>query len=429
MIEQPEPGLSVAASGAPSPWHLFDVFGVELEYMIVRAGDLGVLPAADRVLHAVAGCYESEVELGEAAWSNELVLHVIEVKTNGPAPTFDPLPRLFQENVGRMHEILRPLGARLMPTAMHPWMDPHAEMRLWPHEHSPIYEAYHRIFDCRGHGWANLQAVHLNLPFCGDEELGRLHAAIRLVLPILPALAASSPVMERRLTGWMDTRLEVYRLNSGRIPAIAGAVIPEPVFTRADYEEKIFRPMYEAIRPLDPQGILRHEFLNSRGAIARFDRGALEIRVLDMQECPAADVAVCAATVAALRAIAAERWRPIDEQKAVPTDTLVPIMLACIRDAEEAVIADRAYLDHLGYPVRAAACTAGDLWRHLAESTPPWPAGSLPAWNEALRTILDRGPLARRIVRALGGDLSPRRLRGVYGALCDCLREGRVFVA
>ena len=50
-----------------------------------------------------------------------------------------------------------------------------------------MYEAYDRIFDCRGHGWANLQAVHLNLPFSGDEEFGRLHAAIRLVLPIMPA--------------------------------------------------------------------------------------------------------------------------------------------------------------------------------------------------------------------------------------------------
>jgi hypothetical protein len=29
-----------------------------------------------------------------------------------------------------------------------------------------------------------------------------------------------------------------------------------------------------------------HHFANSRGAIARFDRGAIEIRVIDIQECP-----------------------------------------------------------------------------------------------------------------------------------------------
>ena len=36
----------------------------------------------------------------------------------------------------------------------------------------------------------------LNLPFSSDEEFGRLHAAIRLLLPLLPALAASSPLVE-----------------------------------------------------------------------------------------------------------------------------------------------------------------------------------------------------------------------------------------
>ena len=32
--------------------------------------------------------------------------------------------------------------------------------------------------------------------------------------------------------------------------------------------------------------------MNSRGAIARFDRNAIEIRVIDVQECPKADLAI-----------------------------------------------------------------------------------------------------------------------------------------
>jgi len=47
-------------------------------------------------------------------------------------------------------------------------MDPNREMVIWPHDYSVVYEAFNRIFDCRGHGWANLQAVHLNLPFADD---------------------------------------------------------------------------------------------------------------------------------------------------------------------------------------------------------------------------------------------------------------------
>jgi glutamate---cysteine ligase / carboxylate-amine ligase len=38
-------------------FRLFERFGVELEYMIVDARSLDVLPVTDRVLHAVAGEY------------------------------------------------------------------------------------------------------------------------------------------------------------------------------------------------------------------------------------------------------------------------------------------------------------------------------------------------------------------------------------
>ena len=58
-----------------------------------------------------------------------------------------------------------------MPGGAHPWMDPARETRLWPHEDNEIYEAFDRIFGCTGHGWSNLQCVHLNLPFDDDENL------------------------------------------------------------------------------------------------------------------------------------------------------------------------------------------------------------------------------------------------------------------
>jgi gamma-glutamyl:cysteine ligase YbdK (ATP-grasp superfamily) len=349
------------------------------------------------------------------------------MKTNGPSPSLGPLAEGFHEHVGKINETLAPLGGRLMPTGMHPWMDPAAEMRLWPHEYSPIYEAYHRIFDCRGHGWANLQALHLNLPFADDDEFGRLHAAIRLLLPILPALAASSPIADGRPTGIFDTRLEVYRTNSSRIPSVAGQVIPEPVFAQADYDRQIFRPMYDDIRPYDPEGVLQHEFLNSRGAIARFDRGSIEIRLLDMQECPAADVAVCGAVTSALEALTQEQWLDFDAQKSVATEPLVDVFLATIRDADRAVIADRSYLDHFGYPAAFSQCTAGELWHHICDAT-VWCRDAQPAWSAPLQTVLSDGPLARRIVHRLGGDPSLAHLRQLYGDLCDCLAENRMFV-
>ena len=41
--------------------------------------------------------------------------------------------------------------------------------------------------------------------------------------------------------------------------------------------------------------------------------------------------------------------------------------------------------------------------------------------------MLERGPLARRILRAVGPECSKARLQAVYRELCDCLDEGRMF--
>jgi gamma-glutamyl:cysteine ligase YbdK (ATP-grasp superfamily) len=400
---------------------LFAGYGVELEYMLVDAESLSVLPVADRVLRAVAGETVSEAEVGELCWSNELVLHVIELKTNGPAASLAGLAPVFQEHLRRINGLLAPLGGRLMPSAMHPWMDPFCETRLWPHDDGAIYANYDRIFGCLGHGWANLQSGHLNLPFAGDEEFARLHAAVRLLLPILPALAASSPVMDGKLTGRLDSRLEVYRLNQQRVPSVTGRVIPEPVFSRADYEEKILWTIYRDIAPHDPEGILQYEWLNSRGAIARFDRDTIEIRLLDVQECPAADLAIAALIVAVLKALTAERWGSLAEQQGWEVAPLEAILLAAIRDGDEARIDHRRYLAAFGFAGERAS--AGELWRSLAQRLLP-PAEE---FRGPLAVILEQGPLARRLLRALGEAPSPGRIRDVYGELCACLEQGRLF--
>ncbi|HBE94949.1 MAG TPA: glutamate--cysteine ligase, partial [Desulfovibrio sp.] len=298
-----------------SPLSLFEGFGVELEYMLVDARTLDVYPAADKLLEAAGGKLTADVEFGDQAWSNELALHVIEFKTNGPAPTLEGLDKRFAADVTRANALLAPIGGQLMPTGAHPWMDPKTQTEIWPHEYNAVYSAFNRIFDCQGHGWSNLQSMHLNLPFAGDGEFGRLHAAIRLILPILPALAASSPILDGAATGFADARMEAYSRNCARIPQVSGLIVPERAFTRREYEKRILNPMFKALRPQDKEGVLRFEWLNARGAIARFERDAIEIRVLDVQECPAADLAVAALAVAAIRAVAAETWQDLKAQQ------------------------------------------------------------------------------------------------------------------
>jgi glutamate---cysteine ligase / carboxylate-amine ligase len=404
----------------------FEAFGVELEYMIVDAESLDVRPVADRLMAEVAGDFVAEVEFGPLAWSNELALHVLELKTNGPARTLEGLGAGFHDEVRRANDALAGMGCRLLPGGMHPWMDPHRETRLWPHEYNQVYRAFDRIFSCRGHGWANLQSTHLNLPFQGDREFAALHAAIRVLLPILPALSASSPILDGRAGGRLDERLTAYRTNAARVPSVAGVVVPEPSVSRRHYEDGILEGIYRDLEPLDPEGILRHEWVNARGAIARFQRGSIEIRILDSQECPAADVAMLALiarVVEVICSVALDDPAPLNE---LDTRRLAGILDAVIRDGDLAVIRDRSYLEAVGVTDRSPALAARELWSALAETHAPRVIGAV-EWQPALEVILDRGPLARRILEAAGAAPSRDRLAEVYRQLARCLEHNEPF--
>ena len=401
---------------------LFEGVGIELEYMIVNRDTLDVLPIADELIKSVVGSYSNDYEKEGICWSNELALHVVELKTCGPVATLAETAPLFQEDIRRINEIVSDFNGVLMPSGAHPWMDPCREARLWPHGQRTIYETYHRIFNCEGHGWTNLQSCHLNLPFNGSDEFGRLHAAIRLVLPIIPAIAASTPILDATIQPFLDTRMEYYRTNSARISSITGEIIPEPIFTPNAYTKEIFARMYRDIEPFDPDGTLRDEWLNARGAIARFDRNAIEIRIIDVQECPVADLAISAAICAVLKAIVTERWSSFPNQMAWQVDPLKKILLDTVRAAEDAVISDTAYLESFGLNGRKTI-SAGELWQYLA--------GQVEIERELAATLADivnYGSLSSRILRSLAGEVTRKNLERVYRELTGCLRQNRLFL-
>jgi hypothetical protein len=260
--------------------------------------------------------------------------------------------------------------------------------------------------------------MHVNLPFADDREFFRLHEAIRWALPILPALAASSPYVEGRAAAHRDHRLVVYRTNAARIPEITGDVVPERCTDRSRYETDILRPMYAAIAPHDPAGVLQHEWLNARGAIARFDRHAIEIRILDTQECPRMDIGIAALVVDLLQA----RYEGRFPGAAVPvpaTDRLAQVLEACMRDAESARIEEREFLD--AYGMGRASCRAGDLWEHIGATLAAMGSPRLALWRACLDRILLRGTLASRLRARAGSAPSRRRLHATYQTLCEAL--------
>ncbi|MEK6780067.1 MAG: glutamate-cysteine ligase family protein [Bacteroidota bacterium] len=409
----------------PSRLHLFQGYGVELEYMIVDRDTLEIKAIADELLKHELGGYGSDFDNGVVTWSNELVLHVVELKSTKPESDVEALQISFHENVRLINNILSEWNAMLLPTAAHPFMDPVKETKLWPHDNNEVYAIYNTLFDCRGHGWSNLQSTHLNLPFANQAEFAKLHSAIRLVLPLLPALCASSPILDGKSSGYLDTRLTYYKTNQSRIPSITGLVIPESIDSEMDYQEVIFKKIKNDIAPFDPENILDPVWVNSRGAITRFDRGSIEIRIMDVQECPSADLAITTLVIETLKALTEELFISKKDQMKWDAAPLAELLDNTIQDGPRANINNADYLKIFG--IHKGLASAKEIWQTIINHLIEKGNSHLKKWMPELTVILEEGTLSDRILKSLDGDFSRENLKKVYKQLALCLAENKMF--
>lgn len=407
-----------------SPYHLFEGFGIELEYMIVDKETLEVKPIADDLLKHELGSIGSDFENGIITWSNELVLHVIEIKSTRPEADLAMLEKAFVRNVTQINSILNEWNAMLMPTAAHPFMDPYADTQLWPHDNNDVYALYDKIFNSKGHGWSNLQSTHLNLPFSGDVEFAKLHAAIRLILPLLPGLCASSPILDGKTSGMLDTRLRFYKTNQSKIPVITGKIIPEEVYTRDEYHKTIYQPIAKEIAIHDIENILDPVWVNSRGAIARFDRGSIEIRVMDIQECPAADLAIVNLVIETLQLLVSEKLISLDDQMKMDTHVLAQLFEITTITGLSTLVADKSFLSAFGLD---SPVSVKEVWKSILKNIPTT-SGYQKTNRAIIQTILEQGCLSERILRTLGSESAPEKIESVYKKLSSCLAENKLFI-
>lgn len=405
--------------------HLFEAYGIELEYMIVDRDTLDIKPIADLLLQKVNGKISNEYENGPVTWSNELVMHVIELKCSQPTADLVQLEKDFHANIIQINELLKEWNAMLLPTAAHPWMNPDVEAQLWPHDQSEIYDIYNRIFNCKGHGWSNLQSMHINLPFYDDEEFAKLHNAIRIILPILPALSASSPILNGANTQYLDKRLFYYQYNQRRIPSITGQVIPEKVNSKRSYHKFIYDRIARDVAKYDPDNILEPVWVNSRGAIARFDRGAIEIRILDLQESPKADLSIATLIIQLIKLLVNEKLVKSSEQQSWDVENLHRIFLKTIKLGKEAVIEQERYLQMWGIHEKTA--TVGAVWQKIFQDINSHHSTAMQPWNDSLRTILQTGCLSERILQVANGIYDKNNLILIYRELSENLQENTLF--
>jgi gamma-glutamyl:cysteine ligase YbdK (ATP-grasp superfamily) len=278
------------------------VLGPEHEYSLVNK-DLKPLPISDKIIKDYCGKIINFIELPFFTFGKEMQLHVMEIKANQPFESPFEFEETMQNAVSTLSQIVQKYGAMLLGTGMHPLLKL-AGTGIWPHYHRKIYQQYGKIFDLNQHGWLNIQSFHLNLPFQKEADAIQTHNQLTNLCAYLPAISASSPIYEGKSGSDIDNRLQFYKVNQKEIPTISGDVIPEYVFSLGQYKREVIERYSQDLANAGADKTLLHqEWVNSRGVIFRFDRCALEVRVIDEQECIKSDVALSCFVRAALRGL------------------------------------------------------------------------------------------------------------------------------
>ncbi|MFW5845673.1 MAG: carboxylate-amine ligase [Planctomycetota bacterium] len=402
------------------------VAGIEIEYALVRRHSGDAAARAADLLAQLAGSRRTvnEVQLGPVVVCNELAGHVVELKTVEPWADLIDCEKALQEAMGRMHTAAADLGLQLVPGGMHPWFDPRRETVLWTHGQAEIYRVFDELFDCRRHGWSNVQSVQLNLPYGDDEEFMRVHDAARVLLPLIPALCASSPFRGGHASGFESTRLYEYAGHCAAVPELIGDIVPEHVISPEGYERTVLRRIARSMRAAGAPEWMQPEWCNARGAIPRLHRHAIEIRLCDAQECVHADLAVCSLIRAVVQALVEERWCTHAQQAHLTGPSLRDTFHAVLADGEAAVTHAglRRVLGWTGQPVGARR-----LWLHLHRLVRE--QGLIQDhWNDHLAIIWQQGTCAQRQLDYYALQQDPARLRAIVARLADCLRENRPFL-
>lgn len=124
--------------------------------------------------------------------------------------------------------------------------------------------------------------------------------------------------------------------------------------------------------------------------------------MIDLQECPKADIAVAVLIIETLKLLVNEELVSLEDQKNWHEDELFIIFNDVIKDAETAQLCNLKYLALFDVE---ETCSAGDLWKIIFEKV----KDNISAKHlETLEFLLKNGSLSSRILTAIGEDFSEK---------------------
>jgi len=232
--------------------------GLEEEFAIV---DPATLELEHRFEDVFAACQKDDVLAGSAA--GELIASEIEIRS-GRAARFAEAVAAQRERRARLFELVDGMGLGLAAMGVHPWAS-YLDQRIIDTPH------YNRLRSELG--WVaqrnNTWSLHVHMGVRGADRAIAVCDWMRELLPLLLAVSANSPFLDRRDTGLHTVRTEIFTRTFPRCG------VPSPFGdwdTYADFVGMLQRTgavvestqLWWSVRP-------HHEF------------GTVEVRVCDAQ--------------------------------------------------------------------------------------------------------------------------------------------------
>jgi carboxylate-amine ligase len=173
--------------------------GLEEEFAIV---DPRSLELEHRFEDVIAACQRDEV-LTEAA-AGELIAAEVEIRS-GRSETFAEAVERQRERRARLFEVVGGMGLGLAAMGTHPWAN-YLDQRIIDTPH------YNRLRNELG--WVaqrnNTWSLHLHMGVRGADRAIAVCDWLRELLPLLLAVSANSPFLDRRDSGLHSVRSEIF---------------------------------------------------------------------------------------------------------------------------------------------------------------------------------------------------------------------------
>jgi len=173
--------------------------GLEEEFAIV---DPATLELEHRFEDVYAACQEDEVLAGSAA--GELIASEIEIRS-GRCTDFATAMDAQRERRARLFELVEGMGLGLAAMGTHPWAS-YLDQRIidTPHYNRLRHEL----------GWVaqrnNTWSLHVHMGVRGADRAIAVCDWLRELLPLLLAVSANSPFLDRHDTGLHTVRTEIF---------------------------------------------------------------------------------------------------------------------------------------------------------------------------------------------------------------------------